>query len=150
MSDTRLLKPTYEELESMYHAQCACTDEWAEKARQKSDGALLQQISDLQGLLDRANATITERNVTEQALRHQLAESTRKLEEASKDAERRMSALRVARDRVQIDRDSLFDCHRNPLTNTVDDDLGIQGLEEYDVVLNQIDQAIEQGKGGGA
>jgi hypothetical protein len=80
MSDKGLLKPTYEELESMYFAQCACTDEWAEKAREKSDGTLLQKIADLQALLDRANATITERNVTEQALRTQLADATRKLD----------------------------------------------------------------------
>jgi hypothetical protein len=130
MSDKGLLKPTYEELESMYFAQCACTDEWAAKAREKSDGTLLQKIADLQALLDRANATITERNVTEQALRTQLADATRKLEEARKDAER----YRWLRGNGAV-------ISRGPKIPVQYCRYGI-GLDEA------IDQAIEQGKGG--
>ena len=52
-------------------------------------------------------------------------------------------ALWAARQRVEIDRAALFQCHLNFSTNTVTDELGLAGLAEYDAVIEAIDAAID-------
>lgn len=46
-------------METMYHAQCACTDEWAEKYRaeveRKADTTLLQRVAELESALAAVN-----------------------------------------------------------------------------------------------
>ena len=54
-----------------------------------------------------------------------------------------ISALREARQRVEIDRAALFQCHLNFSTNTVTDELGLAGLAEYDAAIEAIDAAID-------
>lgn len=53
-----------------------------------------------------------------------------------------LAAIKVARECIAADRDSLYETHRNPQTQTVDDAFGLDGLADYDVVLDLIDAAI--------
>ena len=56
------------------------------------------------------------------------------------------SALEVARAHIREDRATLFDCHLDPVTCRVDDELGAEALATYDRVLKAIDEAIEPRK----
>lgn len=60
--------PTYDELESLYHAQCRCTDEWAEKYRaeieSKADAALTARIAELESSLAQVNARLAQAQAT--------------------------------------------------------------------------------------
>lgn len=58
-----------------------------------------------------------------------------------------LEALRVARDCILLDRTALADTHMNPVTNTVDDEDGAEGLAQYDAVLSVIDAAIAKATG---
>jgi hypothetical protein len=59
-----------------------------------------------------------------------------------------LAALEVARLRIAIDREELFDCHKDRTTNTVTDELGLRGLAEYDDALCAIKSATARAKGG--
>lgn len=59
-----------------------------------------------------------------------------------------LAALEVARLRIAIDREELFDCHKDRTTNTVTDELGLRGLAEYDDALCAIKSATASVKGG--
>jgi hypothetical protein len=52
-------------------------------------------------------------------------------------------ALRAARARIQLDRTSLADSHMGPASNEIDDEDALAALADYDVVLQQIDHALE-------
>lgn len=71
-----------------------------------------------------------------------LADLVRLYVSTSNESDDLLAALHVSRARIQIDRDSLFDCHKNLATETVTDELGLRGLAEYDDVLRTIDSAI--------
>jgi hypothetical protein len=58
-----------------------------------------------------------------------------------------LAALEVARLRIAIDREALFDCHKDRTTNTVTDELGLRGLAEYDDALCAIKSATASAKG---
>lgn len=58
-------------------------------------------------------------------------------------------ALKAARDCILIDRQALADAHMNPATNQLDED-GQAGVDEYDEVLGQIDEAIKAAEGSAA
>lgn len=59
-----------------------------------------------------------------------------------------LAALEVARLRIAIDREELFDCHKDRTTNTVTDELGLRGLAGYDDALCAIKSATARAKGG--
>lgn len=63
-----------------------------------------------------------------------IAELEQQLAQAQK-------ALTAARECILLDRTSLADFHMQPETNEVDED-GQAGLDEYDAVLAQIDDAL--------
>lgn len=58
-----------------------------------------------------------------------------------------LEALHHARAHILIDRTALSDTHMNPVTNTVDDEDGIEGLAQYDAVLAVIDAVIAKATG---
>jgi len=70
----------------------------------------------------------------------------RRAEDAEKQRDELLAALSVARARIDLDRETLFDCHKDFSTNTVTDDLGKSGLAEYDATLHTIDDAIGRAK----
>lgn len=70
------------------------------------------------------------------------------LEQATKRSDELLAALVVAKSRISIDRESLFDCHKCFATETVTDELGLRGLAEYDDTLRTIEAAIPSAKGG--
>lgn len=57
-------------------------------------------------------------------------------------------ALEYARTVIGDDRQALIDCHRNPATGLVDDELGAEALATYDRVLKAIDCALQPPKNG--
>lgn len=59
------------------------------------------------------------------------------------------SALESARAMIQEDRQTLFDCHRDPATGLVDDELGAEAIATYDRVLKSINEALQPPKNEG-
>lgn len=55
-------KPSYEDLEQLYFAQCALTDAFAEKAREHGDSALRARIAELEQNLAAVNARLIKQN----------------------------------------------------------------------------------------
>lgn len=54
-----------------------------------------------------------------------------------------MEALREARASIAEDRQSLYECHADPRTGRVSDELCSPALAEYDALLARIDAALE-------
>lgn len=71
-----------------------------------------------------------------------VEEAAERLDEQTMAITVLIKAINSARSRISIDRQSLFDCHKNWETNTVTDEAGLQGLAEYDDALRLIDSAI--------
>jgi len=55
-----------------------------------------------------------------------------------------LTALNLARSIIQEDRDTTFDCHKNPETETVEDELGKEDLQRCNAALVAIDAALEE------
>lgn len=56
------------------------------------------------------------------------------------------AALESARSCITEDRQTLFDCHKNPITGLVDDELGAEALATYDRHLKAINTALHPPK----
>lgn len=67
--DSLNLFPSEDQYFAMYSAQCQLTDELSEKLKEKSDETLLARIAELEGLLAKANQTISRMN-REELARH--------------------------------------------------------------------------------
>ena len=65
-------------------------------------------------------------------------------DDVTKQRDKMLSALRIARDCIAEDCQSLFDCHRNPATGTIDDLLALDAFDRYVAVLSDIDAAIAE------
>lgn len=59
--DTR--RPSYDDLEQLYFAQCALTDAFAEKAKEQGDATLRARIVELEQQLATVNARLIAQNV---------------------------------------------------------------------------------------
>lgn len=66
------LKPTYDELRSMYIDQCEVTDNWAKKYNNLKAQKCDPRIKDLENQLRRANETITWLNAENLKYKHHL------------------------------------------------------------------------------
>jgi hypothetical protein len=55
--DGEPLKPTYEQLESLYFAQCECTDEWVRKYEQ-SQADKVELVRQCAEICDKASSTL--------------------------------------------------------------------------------------------
>ena len=58
-----------------------------------------------------------------------------------------LKALRMARGQVAEDREALFACHKSHASGKVEDALGKAALRQYDRILMQIDDAIDEATG---
>lgn len=71
-----------------------------------------------------------------------VEEAAERLDEQTMAITVLLKAIRAARSRIESDRETLFDCHKDLATNTVTDEAGLHGLAEYDAALRVIDSAI--------
>jgi hypothetical protein len=76
-------------------------------------------------------------SLIEYAMRSQTAHDADKARIAVLDG-----AVMEARRVIRLDRESLFECHRDPKTGDVIDQPGIDGLREYDDALSLLDAAL--------
>lgn len=51
-------------------------------------------------------------------------------------------AVRAAHTQITLDRNNLYECHFDPVARDVIDEMGMQGLAEYDAVIEALEHAI--------
>ncbi len=59
-----------------------------------------------------------------------------------------LEAIALARETIARDREALYSAHYDYAVGRVNDDLGQQGLDEYDAVLTKIDASLSSGRSG--
>lgn len=104
-----------------------------------SDYALLGGWS-FRGIEEYASGILKERD----HLRHEIDAMAVDLTVMMRDRDELLCAIRLARECIAEDRDSLYETHRNPVTDTVNDVFGLSAIADYDAVLDAIDAAISR------
>jgi len=87
---------SYADLREMYLAQCACTDEWAEKYRKaiykRADATLTARVNELELALASVNKALSERGEELLMAKAFIAAAIRAAVEAEREAEREACA----------------------------------------------------------
>lgn len=86
--------------------------------------------------------------ITKSELQSRLFAAEKRAEKLANDNRQLRAALESARSLIAEDRQTLFDCHRSPITGRVDDELGAEALATYDRHLSSIDAALQPAKNG--
>jgi hypothetical protein len=72
----------------------------------------------------------------------ELPAALSRIRSLQQEVERLRAAMAKARERIQEDRQALWECHVNQNSGQVTDPYGSEGIAEYDDVLRNIDDAL--------